>query len=244
MLCLPVKCGNENRFMKKLLPFSCFLFLLACTNEQEAKTVDMPSAGGIYQNFLVSGEEGREAVTVRLQFHEGGRDGDAILLHKPVNVFLDDTPLPPDSTKFNGVYYEVSVPVADFTGRHTIRFTGNDGKEYKEEFNFAPFTLAKEIPEAVKKEPFAIQLKGVGEASEFIRLVIVDTSMQSADVNEDVLMEEGRIVITEDHLANLTDGPVYLELYREQEQLVRNKAKGGGKLVIAYALKRQLTLLR
>ncbi len=230
--------------MKKLLPFSCFLFLLACTNEQEAKPVDMPSGGGIYQNFLVSGEEGQEAVTVRLQFHDGGSDGDAIQLNAPGTVFLDDTPLPPDSTKFNGVYYEVSVPVADFTGRHTIRFTAPDGREHSEEFSFAPFTLAKEFPEKIKKEPFAIQLDGIGEASEFIRLVMVDTSMQSADVNEDVLMEEGRIAITEDHLANLTEGPVYLELYREQEQLVRNRAKGGGKLVITYALKRQFTLWR
>ena len=100
------------------------------------------------------------------------------------------------------------------------------------------------VPEKIKKESFAIQLDGIGEASEFIRLVMVDTSMQSADVNEDVLMEEGRIAITEDHLANLTEGPVYLELYREQEQLVRNRAKGGGKLVITYALKRQFTLWR
>lgn len=230
--------------MKQLLILCNFFFLLSCSNEQDKNAVDEPSPGSLYQNFQVVAEEGREVVTIRLQFHEGGKSGDAVLLTDPGTVFLNDIPLPADSTKFNGVYYEISLPAAGFTGRHTIRFTGSDGKEYSEEFSFEPFTLTTEIPEEIKKGPFDIRLENFGQESEFVRLVMVDTSMQSADVNEDVLVEEESIVITEDHLANLAEGPVYLEIYREQEQLVRNKAKGGGKLVIAYALKRQLSFLR
>jgi hypothetical protein len=230
--------------MKLLLPLCCLFFLLvSCADEPKAETEEVFRPGSLYQNFQVWGEEGREDVTVRLQFHEGNRNGDAILLDNPGTVFLDDIPLPADSTKFNGVFYEISLPVAGFAGSHTIRFMGSDGKEYKEKFSFAPFSLAKDLPAEIKRKPFDLQLQNFGKGSEFVRLVMVDTAMQSADVNEDILVEEGKLSISDEHLANLTDGPVYLEIYREQEQLVRNGARGGGKLVITYALKRQFNFL-
>lgn len=230
--------------MKLLLPLCCLIFLLvSCADEPNAETVEGFRPGSLYQNFQVWGEEGREDVTVRLQFHEGSRNGDAILLDEPGTVYLDDVLLPADSTKFNGVFYEISLPLSEFTGSHTIRFTGPDGKEYKEEFSFSPFSLVKDIPAEIKRKPFDLQLQNFGKGSEFVRLVMVDTAMQSADVNEDILVEDGRVSISDEHLANLTEGPVYLEIYKEQEQLVRNGAKGGGKLVITYALKRQFNFL-
>lgn len=232
--------------MKLLFPFFClFCVLIACSDERVDITEEETARpGSIYQNFQVWGEEGREDVTVRLQFHEGGRNGNAVLPDNTGTVYLDDVPLAADSTKFNGVFYEISVPVEDFTGHHTIRFTGVDGNEYREEFSFSPFSLVNDIPDEIKRKPFDLQLRNFGKESEFVRLVMVDTAMQSADVNEEVLVQEGKLSITEEHFANLTEGPVYLEIYREQEQLVRNEARGGGKLLITYALKRQFNLRR
>jgi hypothetical protein len=230
--------------MKVYFPFFCLLFLLvSCTDEDRDPSEEVSHPGSLYQNFQVWGEEGREEVTIRLQFHEGNRNGDAIALENSGSVYLNDTPLPADSTKFNGVFYEISLPVADFTGNHTIRFTGPDGKEYREEFSFAPFSLVKEIPAEIKRKPFDLELQNFGKGSEFVRLVMIDTAMGTDDVNEDVLVEEGRISITEEYLANLAAGPIYLEIYREQEELVRNGARGGGKLAITYALKRQFNLI-
>lgn len=232
--------------MKLLFPLFCLFFLLiACSDERvDITDEEMASPGSFYQNFQVWGEEGREDVTIRLQFHEGNRNGNAVMIEGAGTVYLDDVPLSADSTKFNGVFYEISVPVADFTGNHTIRFTGPGGKEYREEFSFSPFSLVNDIPDEINRKPFDLQLRNFGNESDFVRLVMVDTAMESADVNEDVLVQEGKLSITEEHFANLTEGPIYLEIYREQEQLVRNEAKGGGKLLVTYALKRQFNLRR
>jgi hypothetical protein len=226
--------------MKLFLPFCCLsLFSVACTSEP---AVEEPA--GLYQNYQVWGEEGREEVTVRLQFYEGGKNGNAIALPGFRNVYLDHTLLPVDSTRFNGVYYELAVPADDFKGKHTIRFVATDEKEYSETFRFEPFSLAEELPEALKKAPFELRLKNLPEKEGQVRLVMVDTSMASADVNEDVMAENGRISITEDYLANLTEGPIYLEIYHEQERPVENKAPGGGKILVTYAVKRQFSFLR
>jgi hypothetical protein len=54
-------------------------------------------------------------------------------------------------------------------------------------------------------------------------------------------VEENRIEVTEDHLFQLTKGPVMLELYREEGRWLGNEPLGKGKLTITYGLKRQVT---
>ncbi|MDQ3278391.1 MAG: hypothetical protein M3Q06_08690, partial [Bacteroidota bacterium] len=70
-----------------------------------------------------------------------------------------------------------------------------------------------------------------------------DTALHSADVNEEIVVENRKLTITGEHLANLTKGPVMLEIYREEETPLRNKLKTNGKLTLSYSLKRQFNLV-
>lgn len=230
--------------MKTFLPLFSLLFCLAaCFDNADGEGRGNSDPEGIYQDFQVWAEEGREDVTIRLQFRTGGEDGDGVLINGPGAVLLDNTPLAADSTKFAGVYYEAIKPAHKFTGKHTILFTDKDQKQQKVEFNFTPFFLAKEIPEKVRLEPFEIELNSFSDAPTTVRLVMIDTSLFSADVNEEILVENGKFAVTAEHLANLTKGPVMLEIYREEEIPLDGESKHSGKLTLTYSIKREFVLV-
>ncbi len=229
--------------MKPIMALLCLsYFLAACSDNTETVAANNESSGAVYYDYQVWAEEGREDVTVRLQYRRGGDEGNPILLDEPSKVLLDGTALTADSTGFMGVFYEVGKPVDEFKGKHVILFVDRNRKEHREEFTFQPFTLAEELPDKLQKKPFRIVLQDFPQTAATVRLAITDTSFQSADVNEEVVVEDGKIDITADHLANLTKGPVVLELYREQENPVGNNSKNRGKLTMTYSLKRQFVL--
>ncbi len=235
---------SEKQYMKPFFPFLILLiWATACSNNAETVRNPKSKEDGIYSEYQVWAEEGREDVTVRLQYRHGDREGTAFAMESPGKVLLDGEELTADSTQFTGVYYEVSKPVEDFKGKHTVVYVDGSGKKLREEFSFEPFTLAKEPPEKVKKDPFQIQLQGFPESPTLIRLVMVDTSLASADVNEELLVQNGNVDITEEFLANLTKGPVTLEIYREEERPVRGNAVNRGMFTMTYGLKREFTLI-
>ncbi|HEV7331074.1 MAG TPA: hypothetical protein VGN63_08555 [Flavisolibacter sp.] len=230
--------------MKTFLPLSSlFFFLTACFNNADVERAENNDPQGLYKDFQVWAEEGREDVTVRLQFRAGGEDGDAVLMDGPGAVLLDNKPVAADSTRFTGVYYETFQPIHEFEGKHTVVFVDKAKKQQKVEFLFHPFSLAKEIPEKVRKVPFEIQLNNFPEEPTSIRLVMVDTSLFSADVNEEIIVENGKIAITAEYLDKLTKGPVMLEIYREEEKPLNGESRHSGKLTITYSLKREFTLI-
>ena len=227
--------------MRFLLFSMGFIFcLIACKNrdKQDVNPED------IFFDYKISAEEGREDATVMLQFRFGDENGTALVLEEPSKITVDGIELKVDSAKLTGAFYELTKPVEAFKGKHTIVFTDSDEKEHKEEFNFEPFTLAAELPEQVKMKPFTLKLKGFPAAPTPIQLVMVDTSHSSLDVNEEILIENGEIEIDETKLANLTKGPVNLEIYREEERAIGNGSKEGGRLLITYSLKRQFELVK
>lgn len=235
---------NEIRFVITFWPLSGLLFLLsACFNNADVESAESNDRQSIYKDFRVWAEEGREEVTVRLQFRAGGMDGEAVLMDNPGTVLLDNLPVAADSTRFTGVYYETFQPLREFEGKHTIAFVDKAKKQQTAEFHFLPFSLAKEIPNKVRKAPFEIQLKNFPDEPASIRLVMVDTSLFSADVNEEIMVENGKIAITAEYLDNLTKGPVLLEIHREDEQPLQGESRSSGKLIITYRLKREFTLV-
>ena len=230
--------------MKTFLPLSSLFFCLtACINNSDVERAENSDPESIYQDYQVWAEEGREDVTVRLQFRAGGEGGDAVPIESPGAVLLDNLPVAADSTRFTGIYYETLQPIDEFKGPHTITYVDKAKKQQRVEFSFVPFSLVNEMTEERRKVPFEIRLDNFPDDPTSIRLIMIDTSHLSADVNEEVIVEDGKIAITAEHLANLTKGPVLLEINRVVEKPLKGKSNKGGKLTITYSLKREFTMV-
>lgn len=219
-----------------------FFCLAACSNSAEPDAEFTSSPDRIFYDYQVWAEEGRKEVTVKLQFRQGGEEGEPIALEEPSKVLLDETVLSADSTKFMGAYYEVIMHAEEFEGKHTIVYVDKEKEKHREEFAYRPFTLAKELPERIRKKPFKIQLKNFPVEPTMVRLVMTDTSHFTDDVNDELTIQHGLIQITKEQLANLSEGPVTLEIFREEEKPIGGSKKDGGKFGLTYGLRRQFDL--
>jgi len=207
--------------------------------EKEASSGIDPQT--IYHDYRITAEEDRENVTIVLQYRDG-EDGAPIGLDEALGVKLDGADLQPDSTRLSGAYYEAERPLADFSGNHTITLTDARNKVHKAKFRFQPFTLAEEIPERVPKKPFSIRLNNFPEGE--ARLVMIDTSFVSPDINEDIVIKNGEISIGNDKLANLAFGPVNMEIHFEETKPLKKISREGGRILISYSLRRQFELTK
>lgn len=221
--------------------FVLLLVLAACQNKKKA-SADDASADKIFCDYRIWGEEGKADATLRLQYKTGDEDGDAITWKPPSKVLLDGVEIKADSSRFTGTYYELIKPVEALRGKHSIVFLDEEGKEHKVNFNFVPFSLAEEIPETLTKKPQQIKLTGIPSSAQSIRLVMTDTSLYSSGINESVILQDGIVNITEQQLANLTTGPVVLEIFLEEDRPIKGDSKTGGVLSVTYGLKRELVL--
>lgn len=221
-----------------LIPAIAITFLLSCSNTEIGKEKDVdPDA--VFYDYKIWAEEGMEEITVVLQYRFGGENGTTLVLERPSKVTFDGTELHIDSAKLTGVFYELSKPAAEFNGRHTIVFTDKTGKDHKEEFEFAPFTLAADLPEKIKKEPFVIRLNGLSVMPATVRLVMTDTAFATKDVNEEIQIKNGDLNITTWMWQELKSGPISLEIFREEEKPLKNASKEGGRLIMTYKLRRE-----
>lgn len=220
-----------------------FSFLTGCQNgEPRSSRRHEPSA--VFHDYQVSAEEGRADATVRLQFKEGDENGDAFALETPSRVLFDGAELPADSSRFSGPYYELIKPVDALRGRHTILFVDSKGGRHEMAFSFTPFSLSRELPEKLGKKPFVIHLADFPSAPTTLRVVMTDTSLHSAGVNEDVQVINSELRVDESLLDNLAAGPVTLEISREEVQPLENIPGQTGRLLLTYTIRRQFELTR
>lgn len=230
--------------MRYLLFFVLFLpWITSCQNDEAGRKKAVEKSE-LYFDYQVSAEEGRAEGTVRLQFKNGDENGEAIAFEKSARVLFDGTELEPDSSRFNGAYYEVLKPVSELSGRHSIVFVDPEGREHKTTFSFQPFSLVGELPDQLPPAPFVIHLKDFPSAPTLVRVVMTDTSLQSKGVNEELLVEDGALAIDKSLLDNLTEGPVTMEISREEVVPVKAGPERSGRLLLIYAVRRQFTLLR
>ena len=231
--------------------FAAAIFLLvlfsSCRNNNKdaepgnTKDVD-PEA--IFFDYQVTGKEGSDLITVLIQFRYGGEFGGTLKLEEPGNVQLDGEIIKGDSTKATGAFYELQKPVEEFTGSHTIVFTSNDKKKYREEFSFQPLQLLTEIPAIVPGDSLDLKFGGL-EPGDIVRVVLTDTVFGSEGITRlDTIRDESRIVISREELESLTNGPIQIELIKESEAPVQNGTLEGGRLYISYGLKREFTLAK
>lgn len=226
--------------MRQILAVVPFAFLLtSClsNNREEANSGVDPNM--IFHDYKITAEEGLEDVTVMVQCRLGGKDGTPVLLEEPSKLSLDGAMLYPDSAKLAGAFYEKSLPVTSFAGEHTLVFTDSRKKQHTTKFQFEPFDLAQEIPDRVSKKPLLLKLSNFPAKPTNVRLVMFDTSFVTPDINEELLVEHGEIRIDETRLANLANGPITLEIYREEEKTLKGISRKGGRVFITYSLRRQ-----
>jgi hypothetical protein len=214
--------------------------LIVSCKSADKKTEEMlPDA--IFFDYKITGQEGDDNLTVMLQYKYGDEDGRAFAIKEPLKVLLDGEPIPGDSTKRTGPFYEINKPIASFAGKHSIVFTSRDNKEYKEEFEFKPLSLLSAVPESLQRGDLVFELDGL-ESEDYVRIVLTDTSFIHDGINRVDTVLDGQLIISKTELESLANGPVQLEFIREYERPVKNGTEAGGRLQITYSLKREFVL--
>ena len=224
-----------------VISISVLLLFISCTSNEIGNAKDV-NPESIYFDYKVWGEEEAGYITVRLQYRFAGQNGATLLLEEPSKAELDAVAIKADSSKMNGAYYEVTRPVKEFTGRHSIVFTDINGKQYKEEFSFQPLSLKTNVPKSVQRRDLVFELDGLAP-KDFIRVMFSDTAAFTEGIVRVDTVRNGRITVRKAELANLVTGPIHLEFARDDERRIKNGTKQGGKLSISYELKREFLLI-
>lgn len=228
-----------NVFVKTFL-FS-LVILAGCANPDQ-KEVSKSGHFLYYLDYRVWGEEGKPNATILVQLRQGGAEGPAVLLEKPARIELDGELFHADSTPLTGVFYELVKPVEQLEGRHTIVLTDEEGNKFKEEFEFNPFRIEPELPPVLPKKAFSIKLSHFPKQKTKVLLSVTDTAFETNDINELVSVNKAQLEITETMLQRLKAGPVFFELYKEEERIIEKSGATVGRLWVSYGLRRELEL--
>ena len=195
----------------------------------------------LYFDYSVVAAEGREMVSCLFRFREDNLAGEPVTLSETVMLTFDGLEIAADSARMAGTFYEIMLPLNQFEGEHTVLFRAPSGREYTETFIFHPFALSSELPPRISRNNFAIQLEGL-PGKEPVSLVLTDTSFLSNDFNRIDTVKNGVLTIPAERLSELKNGPVILQLQREEIKKLRDAPKQGGRLLIQYGLQREFIL--
>lgn len=213
--------------------------LIACQNEDNQAVEKRTDA--LYFDYSVVAEEGREMVSCLFRFREENADGDPVELSETVMLTFDDLEIAADSARMAGTFYEIMLPLNQFEGEHTILFRAPSGREYTEIFYFQPFSLKSELPASVSRKNFKVALEGLNE-NERISVILTDTSFLSNDLFRIDTVQNGMLSIPAERLNEVTNGPVVMQLYREENKKLQDAPRKGGTLKINYGLQREFLL--
>ncbi len=208
------------------------LVLASCLFDEEQK-----KEKSVYAKYSIWGEEGKEFVTVFLQFSEGP-ESIASALKPPAKVFLDNYLLTPDSAKESGGFYELQVPLKEFAGSHTIRFVDENNREFSENFSFTPFRVLNQFDEEVSRDEMIVRVEGLKE-KEVLRVVMTDTSFEGEGLNELDTVVNSQLDLRK-FLPSVVNGPLVLHLFKEEDRSLN--AAQNGKISITYGIKKEFEL--
>ena len=228
--------------MKRLFILFCSvnIFLVSSCGTDDEKALQNAAVENIYFDYQVLAEEGDDNLTVLIRFRDGEEE-EAISLSAISSVSLDGEILTADSSKRTGAFYEAHKPIANFAGNHTILFKDDEGNEYKEDFLFQPMALTTFIPDTINRTDLLLELEGL-EPEDYVRVLATDTLFTSRGINRLDTVNNGKLTLSRDDLGMLVNGPIQLELIRENEKWVKNSTEAGGKIVINYRLRREFFL--
>ena len=228
-----------NRFFA-LLSILFFTLLTSCNSNEIGNGNDV-TPESIYFDYKIWGDEDHDNLTIKLQYRFGGKNGTTLAMENPAKVELDGELIPVDSTKLSGAFYEIHKPIEKFSGEHIISFSDINERQYSEKFRFQPLKLKTVLPEQVERGKILLEINGM-DGSEIVRLILTDTAFKSEGINRLQTVKNGQIIITEKELENLVNGPIRMELIKEEDRQVKNGTPEGGKISISYGLKREFIL--
>ena len=96
--------------------------------------------------------------------------------------------------------------------------------------------------DTVERGNISLPLEGTKDGN-IIRVVLIDTSFKTDDLNEVILVKGGSLTITKAQLQKVTNGPVTLQLYEEKDQRIKNGTGKGGNLSITYSITKEFELV-
>jgi hypothetical protein len=227
--------------MRLVGPIILLSFLFVSCNSNEIGSSNDVNPERLYFDYQVSGEEEDSVVTILLQYRFGGPHGKTLVLDEPAKVEIDGMPVPVDSSRMTGGFYELQVFKHLFEGPHTIIFSVNDQKQYKEIFSFQPISLLTGVPDSMERQELVLQLEGL-EEEDYVRVLLTDTSRNGEGISRLDTVRNGQIIITKQDLESLVNGPVNLQLIREYERAVKGATEEGGRISISYGLRREFVL--
>jgi hypothetical protein len=225
-----------TRHTNPALPVALLCLLISSC--QDIRDHSPQKEEALYLDYRITGEENYENVTCVFQFREDGDEGETITLPPGASISLDGKVLKPDSAGLSGIYYEARLPLAQFSGKHEIVFRNENGKSFKEQFRFRTFSIP-ELPETISRSELEIPVEGLGEGEVRVGLVMIDTAFANNDVQRKATVVNGILRITEDMLGDLVNGPISLQVYREE---ARGLKEGWGMLVVRYGVRRDFVL--
>ena len=224
---------------KKNIFLIVLLFALACTNED--KKVVVEQSNDTYLEYTISGEEDLNFVTCLVHFFEDGSKRESFELEPPSTITLDGEALVADSTEYTGTYYEIMKPLESFSGQHTLLFADGDKEQHKETFAYTPFKLSNTLNEQIGKKDLLLEIEGL-KNGDVVRTILLDASFDSNGIDEKDTVTNNKIIIPLKKLQTLENGPVMLQLIKEEERDLTNGFKKVGHILITYSLKRELEL--
>jgi hypothetical protein len=219
------------------------IVLLASCNAAVQQEEKFKAADMLYMDYQATGEEGRDEVTVRIQFRFGGPEGKGILLDAAASVNFDGQRLTADSAKMGGTYYEARYLAQGFEGVHQIEYRDGGGKVYVDTFSFPFFSLRTELPATVSRvKGLELGINGLKE-KDILHAMLTDTSFYGRGIDRMDTVREGKLLFTQQDLTRLKNGPVHLEFYREEERGLNQTGRQGGRLYLSYNLSREFVLV-
>ncbi|MFM6926426.1 MAG: hypothetical protein ACKOU7_13045 [Ferruginibacter sp.] len=149
--------------------------LFACNSSEIGESRDV-NQDRIYMDYNISYTEGDDQVALNFQYRFAGAAGTTLVLNKPSQVKLDGEILKADSSKFGGAFYVANKNYKAFLGKHSIRFTDINGKQFENNFEFVPFTLGNLPQTADRNKDLQVSFNINGlNANDDVEINSVDT---------------------------------------------------------------------
>lgn len=225
-----------KRIFFVLLPVS--LVITSCIGFAGREETAEPD--DIFFDYTITGDEGNDSITVILKFHEFSAYGPIVLF--ATEALLDGKPMPVDSSSVTGPFFITARHKNDFTGKHSITVTSPDGKKYKEQFSFRPFTIVSGLNDTMsRKTRMMLQLSGIDNL-DVMRVLLTDTSFTGEGINRLDSLAGSGLLVSRNELNQLKSGPINMELIKENEYPIEHGNRTGGILSVYYAVRREFHL--
>ena len=225
--------------MKHQKPFLAVIFVLtaglfSCDSNEIGESKDV-NQDKIYMDYNISYTEGEDEVALNFQYRFAGAVGTTLVLNNPSQVKLDGEILKADSSKYGGAFYSVNKNSQAFLGKHSISFSDINGKQFENNFEFAPFTLVNLPAIANRNKDLVVSYNINGlNADDDIEINSVDTD-SSFHYHQSGASSSGTIPALD--LKRQKNQEISFETTIYRNLPLKQTTAEGGKMMLTYRLK-------